>query len=77
MNMTEAWETALQAAIDQNKRTNAVRVDGEWRELQRALQKVSPKIRRMRARLNKIRERKQQEKAIAKTMPDWLDKATR
>lgn len=77
MNMTEAWETVLESATQHGNRTNAVRIDGEWRDLKKALHKVGPKIKRMRARLNKIREKKQQEKAIAKTMPAWLDKATR
>lgn len=77
MNQTEAWETVLVAANDHSRRTKKIAIDGESRDLSKALQKVGPKVAAMRVRLDVIRARKAAEKKTAAGMPPWLEKATR
>lgn len=77
MNQTEAFETVLEAALQTGKRTNLINIDGEYRDLDKALSKVTPKIRAMRKRLDNLRALHAKRKRIAAGMPPWLERATR
>lgn len=61
MNITEAYEAVLMAAVAHlsKQRGNSKKAQREQSYLERALKKVSPRIARMRSRLDFHRARKQ------------------
>lgn len=77
MNQTEAWETVLEAARQYAGRVDLINHSGKVWRLSKALEKVTPRVSRMRTRLNTIRATAAQRRKTAKGMPAWLEKATR
>jgi hypothetical protein len=71
MNQTEAWEAVGNAALEHLSwlacRAKTLKQQQEVKLLKRAIQKVAPRVQRMRARLDFSRARK----AGKQTRPSW------